>query len=128
MNSKAKGLRLNPDRIRAQLAVLCIDLARVLLGMRGPASGGFDTCIYCKAPGCESGEAEHKLDCPSVTGVFPVRLQEMWPAGPAQCDRCNTKLWPGDSYSHIEVEGGPVPVFEVACTGCAVLAEVEALQ
>lgn len=120
------ALQWNSDKIRAQTALSLIELARRLLKLPRAASGDFDTCIYCEAPGCETGNVEHKPDCPSITGVFPVRLQDMWPGGPARCAHCETILWPGDSYSHIQLEGGSIPVAEIACTGCALLAGVEA--
>lgn len=93
-----------------------IRLARRLLAMPRRVSGDFDTCFYCRAPGCESGTAEHAPDCPSSTGVFVVTLQDLWPGGPSQCgiDGCDTTLWPGDSYSYIEGNVGLV-----ACLGCA---------
>jgi len=100
-----RALRWNPDKLRAQAAIRLISAGRWLLKMPKTASGDFDTCIYCEATGCESGEAEHKPDCSSVTGVFPVRLQDMWPGGPPQCDHCKTVLWPGDTYGHIRVPG-----------------------
>jgi hypothetical protein len=114
------------DKLRAKLALRLISIARRLLRMpTGGHDGNYDICIYCKAGGCEDGTAEHRADCPSVPGVWPVTLQEMWPAGPAQCEGCGTTLWPGDQYSHIVLSEAP-PIFQVACTGCALLAEVEA--
>jgi hypothetical protein len=118
--------RWNSDKLRAWAAIRLIGLGRWLLKLPPAASGDFDTCIYCKASGCETGTAGHKPDCPRVTGVYPVRLQEMWPAGPATCERCGTTLWPGDSYGHVAISDGHIPVVEIACTGCALLAEVEA--
>lgn len=112
-------------RFRAKLAVRLLAVARELLQVK-PSDGDFDTCVYCKTPGCESEDATHARDCPAVTGVFPVTLRDLWPYGPAICDRCSSGLWPGDSYSYITLEDGPVPIVEVACTGCALLAEVEA--
>lgn len=121
-----RSLRWNEDKLRAQVAVRLIDTGRYLLRLRGGELIDFDRCIHCNAPGCESGEVEHRPDCPSVTGVYPVRLKDMWPGG-MFCGRCQTPLWPGDQYSHIPLtpEGAAVPVVEVACTGCALLALAE---
>lgn len=122
-----RSLRVNEDKVRAVVGVALIRAGRAALKLAPTASGDFDTCVYCKAPGCEDGTAEHAPDCPSVTGVFPVTLQEMWPAGPAVCEGCGTVLWPGDKYSHIALRDAPA-VFQLACTGCALLAEVEAAR
>lgn len=118
------------DRVRARVSVLLIRAARRLLRLR-PATDREGPCVYCGERVCQG--ADHAEDCPSSTGVFPVRLEEMWPAGPARCDHCGTLLWPGDTYSHIDRgEGNPMgvgpdlPIYEVACTGCALLAEIEA--
>jgi hypothetical protein len=102
-------------KLRARLAMRLIGWARALLRMPATANEDFDTCVHCKAPGCEDGSADHAPDCPSVTGVQVVTLQEMWPAGPAVCEDCETTLWPGDSYLLIELSPS---VFQVACLGC----------
>jgi hypothetical protein len=112
--------------VRAVAGVALIKAGRFLLKMPATASGDFDTCIYCKATGCENGSAEHRADCPVVTGIHPVQLRDMWPGGPAKCEGCDTLLWPGDHYSCITLQDGPTPILQVACTGCALLAEVEA--
>ncbi|HYJ20830.1 MAG TPA: hypothetical protein VEW07_02260 [Solirubrobacterales bacterium] len=118
------------DRLRAKLAMHLVAAARRLLQMSTTGhDGDYSKCIYCGATGCDTATAEHAPDCPTQTGVFAVTLQEMWPAGPPMCDRCDTTLWPGDTYSHIRVPsdaGETFPVYEVSCTGCALLAEIEA--
>jgi len=108
-------------KLRAKLALRLIGWARALLKMPANASGDFDTCGYCKATGCETGTAEHAPDCPLVTGVHVITLQEMWPGGPAICEGCGTTLWPGDSYSHIEIAPN---VGQVACLGCVAAHEL----
>lgn len=114
------------DRLRAKIAVRVLDVAQALLGGVKPHNGDFDTCVYCEATGCESGDADHAEDCPIVTGIFPVTLRDMWPNGPAQCSTCHTLLWPGDTYSTIPQEPiGGIPVGLVACTGCAILGQLE---
>lgn len=102
-----------------------IGWARALLQMPATANEDFDTCAHCKAPGCEDGTAEHAPDCPGVTGVHVVTLQEMWPDGPAKCE-CGVVLWPGESYSQIPLDptADGTPVGLVACLGCVANAEL----
>ena len=86
------------------------------------SDGDFDTCVFCRARGCESGEARHAADCPSLTKLFPVTLRDLWPYGPTSCMSCETPFWPGDHYTHRPAGGDGVAftdVFEVVCLGCA---------
>lgn len=112
-------------QLRARLAVALIRGGQRLLGIEA-SDGDFSTCVYCGTKGCDTGEAEHASDCPLETGIFPVALKDMWPGGPAVCESCKAVLWPGAMYSVIpfsrELEGVPGGV--VACTGCALLAQV----
>jgi hypothetical protein len=107
------------DKLRAKLALRVIGWARALLRMPATASGDFDICTHCGATGCEDGTADHSPDCPLVTGVHVVTLQDMWPGGPVKCD-CGTVLWPGARFSHIWLEptADGTPVGQVACLGC----------
>jgi hypothetical protein len=108
-------------KLRAKLALRLIGWARALLKMPATANDDWDTCALCGVSGCEDGSAEHKPDCPSVTGVYIVTLQEMWPGGPARCEGCGTTLWPGYSYSHISLAPD---VGQVACLGCVAAHEL----
>lgn len=112
--------------LRGRTGAGLLELARWVLKIE-PSDSDFDTCVECGVSGCLEGTAEHRPDCPSVTGVHPVRLKDLWPGGPMACLRCGDTLWPGDSYTLIivgqaEVMGNVVPMGEVACLGCAALA------
>lgn len=85
----------------------------------------FDTCVFCGAPGCATGTAEHAEDCPSETGLYPVTERDLRPIcphcgksmdGPPGCCQCHTVLNIGDYYVHREIHEG---VYEVLCVGCA---------
>jgi hypothetical protein len=114
-------------RLRDRLGVALAKWSRWLLEVPRFADDPFEGgCVYCGID-CNGTGNEHAADCPSSTGIYPVRRSELWPYGPACCDRCSAVLWPGDTYSHIgldDFEG--IAVYEVACTGCALLAELEA--
>lgn len=107
------------ERLRARIACVLLGVAKRLLGIK-PSADIDAPCVYCNR-----NPDDHAVECPFLTGVYPVELHEMWPYGPALCDRCGVTLWPGDSYSHILVEDGPVPIHEITCTGCALLAEIQ---
>jgi hypothetical protein len=121
----------NEDRIRTEVALVLIDAGRRLLKLP-ETKGDRDRCGLCNVGGCSDGTAEHLPDCPSVTGVYTVTLADMWPAG-MRCGRCEIPLRPGDKYSLITLEKGSpaaglhdAPIFKLAWTGCAVLAELGA--
>lgn len=112
------------ERARARLATHLLRLTRRLLAI-GPSDGDFDTCVHCRATGCEDGTSEHRPDCPAVTGLHTVAPRDLWPDGPAICDRCDTTLWPGDSYMHVRLDDHEgIAVYEVTGVGCAALAAV----
>lgn len=118
-------MRPRPTKARAVLALALLRAARALLDVQ-PVNGDFDTCTYCGATGCEDGSAVHKAECPSLTGVFPIALRDIWPDGPTRCGHCDTTLWPGDHYVLLPLEDGEhCDVFEVVCVGCK--AQVELL-
>lgn len=91
-------------------------------------------CIYCEAD-CYEDEPEHAADCPSTTGVYPVRLEDLGPPCPHcgeptlgfGCVDCGAQLQPGDHYMHrILTEGDSslpdmegASLSEVICVGCA---------
>jgi hypothetical protein len=92
-------------------------------------------CVFCNAD-CYEDDAEHAADCPSVTGVFPVREQDFGPTcvhcgkgafGGMRCSDCGAALRLGDHYMHREVEPGDPSVPGIAgasvqmviCVGCA---------
>lgn len=113
-------------RLRIRLGRRFYRWAKALYGLQ-MVSNGLDLihCVHC---GVDIEEDDHPEDCPSVTGVYPVTPRDCWPAG-MLCDRCDTEFWPGDFYSLIQVgseydQATSPPVYEVACTGCAVLAGV----
>lgn len=117
-----RGKARGQSRLRIRVGRRFYRWARALYGLSLVASDpDFDTCVHCDESGCEDGTVEHKPDCPSVTGVYPVLPIDVWPEG-MLCDRCKVELWPGDSYSLIPIEP---QVYEVACVGCAVLAGSE---
>jgi hypothetical protein len=96
----------------------------------------FRYCVYCKAD-CYADEPEHAEDCPSTTGVYPVREGDFGPKcihcgkgahGPMCCAECEAELGLGDHYMHREVDPGDpddpnpftgAPTYEVICMGCA---------
>jgi hypothetical protein len=77
-------------------------------------------CVYCKAD-CWVDDPEHTTECPTSTGVFPIREGDK----DMLCCRCKAPL--SDSYMHIDMETGEVgptnsravPVLEVVCIACA---------
>lgn len=97
----------------------------------------FDTCKFCGATGCVDGTAEHKDDCPSQTGVFPVDDDLLYEPGRpcekcghrnlsgAMCSRCGTPFERGDFYHHVLIgDADGTPIYESVCAGCAAQAEL----
>lgn len=97
-------------------------------------------CVFCGADCKPNGidedpNAEHAADCPTSTGVYPIREQDFGPkcchcgkgafAGPV-CMDCKEPLEMGDFYMHREIEAGDsilpgvagAAVYEVICIGC----------
>jgi hypothetical protein len=89
--------------------------------------------VFCDAD-CDVDEPEHADDCPSTTGVFPVREQDLDRCGNCGhprhgfcCVDCGAELRVGDHYMHRQVEDADpllpglegVAVYEVICIGCA---------
>ena len=83
-------------------------------------TGWFDQCVYCGAPGCADDTAEHALDCPSCTGIFPVE-HDMLGYG-ARCGSCGHEFDQSENYMLRELahdtDDHPL-VWEVVCVGCA---------
>jgi predicted RNA-binding Zn-ribbon protein involved in translation (DUF1610 family) len=93
----------------------------------------FRYCIYCGVDCYPDGEVdvwathevEHADDCPSTTGVFPVREEDAGPPcphcgeridGEMLCSDCDQPLRVGDHYTHRALgdNGGLV-----ICLGCS---------
>lgn len=111
--------------LRSRLGYRAIRLANRLLQLK-PSDGPDGPCLYCGVEGDSLGGYDHAADCPLTTGVFPVELKDMWPDGPAKCEGCDVLLWPGDTYSLIPFDGMLQGVLggTVACSGCALLAQI----
>ena len=93
----------------------------------------FRFCVYCAAD-CYADEPDHAPTCPSVTGVYPVRPEDLGPkcnhcgerALGMTCMDCGDELKVGDHYMHRVVEEGDpllpgiegAEVREVICVGC----------
>ena len=90
-------------------------------------------CVYCQAD-CWVDEPEHAADCPSNTGIWPVRERDgaLCPhCGkdtllPIHCIDCGAELNVGDHYAMRDSETGEQVVKpdaggigEVICLGCA---------
>jgi hypothetical protein len=109
--------------------------------MSGPEDGADDPfrfCVYCAAD-CYEDEPEHTSDCPSVTGLYPVRAADLGspcvhcgqPSLGMQCWICHEPFEVGDFYVLVGGEPKPenaVPGIEgayfggtVTCIGCAAL-------
>ena len=101
-------------------------------------SDPFRFCIYCEAD-CYEEDPGHADDCPSTTGVFPVREEDAGPQcphcgeridGEMHCADCDQPLRVGDHYTHRHIGRGGLPgmaeadVYEIICLGCAALAAV----
>jgi hypothetical protein len=90
----------------------------------------FRWCVFCDAD-CHEDDPEHADDCPSITGIFPVRLHKHCDSctcnGTIRCMDCGAELKVGDFYMHREIEGtdfmavspfAGAAVSEVICMGC----------
>lgn len=90
----------------------------------------FRWCIFCDAD-CDFGElVEHAPECPSSTGIYPVRVHKHCETcscdGAIQCMDCGAELVVGDFYMHRTiVDADPLlpgaagaSVREVICIGC----------
>lgn len=92
-------------------------------------------CVHCKAD-CWVDDPEHAADCPSVTGLWPVREQELQPCRkcgtPAHgmcCMDCGAELKLGDFYVLRDADTGGIAserphVGEVVCVGCGAMTDV----
>lgn len=91
-------------------------------------------CVFCGAD-CHEDEPAHRDDCPSVTGVWPVREEDFGPKcvhcgqgafGGMRCMDCGSDLKMGDHYMHRETDPGDphdpglggASISEVICIGC----------
>jgi hypothetical protein len=85
-------------------------------------------CVYCLTD-CTVDDPEHGAACPSVTGRYPVRVDD--PHGPAFCVRCEASLTDFFYLVQISGEANPLgledaPVYECVCFECKVASEVAA--
>ena len=85
----------------------------------------FRYCVYCKAD-CYEDESEHGPECPQTTGLWPVAESDLGIRGPNDpyahgmiCMDCSSEFSVGDFCVHRPTD--EPDVFEVVCTGCAVL-------
>lgn len=85
-----------------------------------PLDEKYRWCVYCGAD-CwpEPENQQHKGDCPSVTGLWPVSQEDVERG--ASCGKeCGHVFQLGEYYMHTEVEeNGPDKVVTVACIACA---------
>lgn len=94
----------------------------------------FRWCVFCKAD-CWVDKPEHAVDCPSSTGVWPVRYEAMHPPcehcgkrpDPSiRCSECECVLGLGDFYTHRQLADiAGLPAYEPICLGCAAKEAVE---
>jgi hypothetical protein len=88
-----------------------------------PLDEQFRWCIYCGADCWPEGENQrHDLDCPRVTGLYPV--DRLLLAAGARCSEgCGHQFQQGDHYGEIPLHtDGPDKTVAIACLPCAVLA------
>ena len=92
-------------------------------------------CVFCGADCWVSPEFQsHADDCPSVTGVFPVRGEELGglcescgePSRSMGCCRCDHTFSLGEHYHRLRIPDtdDSMPGYEVVCAGCAAHAEL----
>lgn len=110
------------------------DIEPILDGDLNPIDP-FRYCVHCGVdcyhPWAENGshdydpDVEHKPNCPTVTGLYPVTMETLGMRGPddpyafgARCMDCGVEFKLGDTYAlrRISEDG-----FEVVCVGCRVL-------
>jgi hypothetical protein len=83
-------------------------------------------CVFCGAE-CVAGEWYHAAECPSVTGLFPVREGDLKPYGMVCCE-CEGPFVVGDFYVHRTIDPGSeqeglagAAVVDVVCIGCGLV-------
>lgn len=85
-----------------------------------PLDEKYRWCIYCNAD-CwpELENQRHGVDCPSVTGLYPV--DQGMVDHHAECGGgCGHVFKLGEVYMHTQVEhNGPDTTVTVGCIGCA---------
>ena len=93
--------------------------------MADEADDLFRWCIYCGAD-CYEDEPEHDAACPMLTGLYPVREEELGrcsscghPERMTLCADCEQALDVGDFYLYRQLEDAGPDVFEKVCVGCA---------
>jgi len=91
-----------------------------------PLDPAYRWCVYCGADCWPEPEAQrHHRDCPTRTGLYPVRAAEIGPYG-FRCCRCPVVLAVGDCYVLIDAAtarpaAGP-ELGEAVCIGCGAAA------
>lgn len=75
-------------------------------------------CVYCGAAwwGERFPDPDHTIDCPMVTGLFPVTDAEV--ADQMVCPICHDEFARGDSYARVPITDDTVVI---VCIICAVL-------
>jgi hypothetical protein len=107
-----------------------------LIGAPRTTSMSDDACVFCGVE-CVTSDVEHLPSCPSVTGLYPVRLEDLGPTcthcGQPSigmiCPVCREPFQVGDMY--VLVGGDPKPEDQadgienayyagtITCIGCA---------
>jgi predicted RNA-binding Zn-ribbon protein involved in translation (DUF1610 family) len=92
----------------------------------------FRYCVYCNAD-CAVDESQHSGDCPTVTGLWPVRKEDLGLECPRcgyqhgmRCMDCEAEFKIGDFYIHRELDPGDphlpgvegAAIHEIICVGC----------
>lgn len=113
------------------------------------AEGSEDPSRYCAFCGVDcyadppeaqiyADDVEHAPDCPSVTGLFPVREDDVYQPGPPcdncghrnyigmNCAECNAEINVGDHYMLQKTEHDNV--FVIVCPGCGILTPTRAID
>lgn len=85
-------------------------------------------CVYCGRDVMPPTSASHADDCPSNTGLYPVRLEDVQKrclCGEHVCDiglrcgECSGELKVGDHYAHLPIPGHGAWIGEIVCLMCA---------
>lgn len=80
-----------------------------------------DVCIFCSANGCETGTADHGIECPFTTGMWPV--DEWMLDHEINCMACEERFQAGETYAEVRADWLPT-------TGIvnAIVADLEAVD
>ncbi|PWK81692.1 hypothetical protein C8D88_116103 [Lentzea atacamensis] len=94
-----------------------------------PLDEKYRWCVYCQAD-CwpEPENQRHDSECPTNTGIYPVRAEDALPTGDlGACTACSQPFALGDFYVHVSDESGLVvsrPEVDsrswIACVPCGI--------